>query len=311
MCLNGARRASTTLFRSSSRATSQRKILAPRRGDNLHPNWELFVRNPDGNGDDWKADEGDWLGENADIGADQHFLAVKDKGLLPDLRSAARRGGRQQDVDVAKKRQRPFAVQSSELLRLLDPDARQHRAGDQPVTHSRVEVGGPRLQTAKVKRGAFSHSDEIRGCARLVRLCKFNNALGPERSRNDIDRGEGARVRRAGEITAQPCDAQAGYPRFEAWRSGLNRSSRLRRIGWVGAQHRVVSESKIRDRACERAQMVQACDEGEGPGARQSSVRGLKAKHAAERTRHSDGSIGVRAQSDRNETARDGRRGAA
>ncbi len=67
---------------------------------------------------------------------------------------AARRGRRKQDVDVAKERKRRFAETPPELLRLLDPGARQHRAGDQPVAHVRVEIGRPRLQAAKMQRRA-------------------------------------------------------------------------------------------------------------------------------------------------------------
>ncbi len=58
----------------------------------------------------------------------------------------------------------------AQFLRLGDPMAGQHRAGDQPVAHVGVEIGGALAQTVGMQLGAFNHGDQIGRGAGAMRL---------------------------------------------------------------------------------------------------------------------------------------------
>ena len=76
----------------------------------------------------------------------------------------------------------------------------------------------------------------------------------------------------------------------------------------VALQH-VAGQPEIARRAREGPNVVEAVDEGEGPAARQRAIGGLQAEDAAERRRHPERAVCVRAERDRREARR--RRGAA
>ena len=162
-----------------------------------------------------------------------------------------------------------------------------------------------------MQRGALDHGDEIGGGARPCGFGEFDRALDLQRGGDAVDRLEGAGLARAGEIAAEPGDAQVRDPLVEARRRRLGRDVGLRRIGLVAPEHRVVGERKVGDGAGERAEMVEARDERERARPRQPPVGRLEAEGAAERTRHADRPVGVGAQRDRHEAPRHRRARAA
>ena len=105
-----------------------------------------------------------------------------------------------------------FAKPAAEFLRLRDPGARKHRAGDQPVSNVGIEIARARAQPLEMQRRAFNHRDQIGGRTRLVGPRELDHPVRFQRPRNGIDGGEGAGVGGAGEIAAQSCDPQPRDP---------------------------------------------------------------------------------------------------
>ena len=62
-------------------------------------------------------------------------------------------------------------------MRLHDPGAGKHRAGDKPVADVGIEIRGALAQPFEMKRGAFDHRDEIGGRTRLIGPGEFDDAL--------------------------------------------------------------------------------------------------------------------------------------
>ena len=79
-----------------------------------------------------------------------------------------------------------------------DPGAGQHRAGDQPVAHVRVEVGRAGLQAAKMKRRALDHGDEIGRGARPLGFGEFDDPLRLQRRARRVSTAAKAPARRSG-----------------------------------------------------------------------------------------------------------------
>ena len=122
-----------------------------------------------------------------------------------------------------KKRERFRAKPAPEFLRLRDPGAGKHRAGDQPVPDVRIKILRARAQPFEMKRGALNHGDEIGGRTGHVGPCEFDHPVHLQGARDLIDGGNRARLGGAREITAEPCDAQSGDPILErrrCWRCG-------------------------------------------------------------------------------------------
>ena len=135
-------------------------------------------------GDDRQADERDRLGEDADIGARPHFVAVKGEessGRRAARGSASRGQGARRRRETLQARSREMAA---EFLRLDDPCRRHHRACDQSVADIRVEVGGAGPQPLEVKRRAFRHGDEKSRRAGAVRAFEFDHAVRFQCPRN-------------------------------------------------------------------------------------------------------------------------------
>ena len=130
-------------------------------------------------------------------------------------------GRREQDIDVAKKRERLGAKPAPEFLRLRDPGAGKHGAGDQPVSDVGIEIAGARTQPFEMKRRAFDHRDEIGGRARHVGSGEFDDPIRIQRARNRVDRGKRARFGGAREIAAEPCDARPATPSSRVGDTGV------------------------------------------------------------------------------------------
>ena len=63
-----------------------------------------------------------------------------------------------------------LAIPAAEFLRLDDQRRRHHGAGDQPVAHGGIEVGGARAQAVEVQGGALGGGDDEGGGAGPRRL---------------------------------------------------------------------------------------------------------------------------------------------
>ncbi len=85
----------------------------------------------------------------------------------------------------------------------------------------------------------------------------------------------------------------------ERRRRRLDAAIDARRIRAVAALQRVVDEREVARRARERAEVIEARDEGIGSVPRQPAVGRLQAEDAAQRRRHADRAVGVRAEADR------------
>src|ERR1700722_6176093 len=160
-----------------SPSDAQREIFAPRGGDDLHADRKLFALCPDRGRDDGQSDEGYRLSEEPDIRSHQHFPAVEHKGRLLEPGGAARGRWRQQDIDVAKERERRRMKLTAEFLRLRGPGARNHSPSDKPVANFRNEVLSPFAKPSKMERATFDHRDEI-GCGtRLLGPGEFDDTV--------------------------------------------------------------------------------------------------------------------------------------
>ena len=93
--------------------------------------------------------------------------------------------------------------------------------------------------------------------------------------------------------------------------TGSTWALRAGRIARIGALHRVVGQRQIASTARERAEVIEARYERKTAAAAEAAVCRLEPEHAAERRRHTDRSVGVRAERDRHHPARDGAAGSA
>ena len=172
-----------------------------------------------------------------------------------------------------------LAKPAAQFLRLDDPGARQHRAGDQPIAHVRIEIARPLAQPVDVQRRALDHRDEIGRRARAPRLPGSSIvARRAQRAGDAIHRLERGRLAAAREIAAEPRDAQAGEPSVEAGRGRLDRARGLRGIARIRPLHRVVARREIADRTRERPEMIEARDERKRARAREPAVGRLQAE---------------------------------
>ena len=67
-------------------------------------------------------------------------------------RRAARRRRRKDDIDVSKSLCACVAQPAAEFLRLDDPGAGQHGAGEEPVAHIGIEIRRARPQPIEMQR---------------------------------------------------------------------------------------------------------------------------------------------------------------
>jgi hypothetical protein len=110
---------------------------------------------------------------------------------------------------------------------------------------------------------------------------------------------------RLGEMAAQDGDPEAVERRLEARHRRLGCPRGRDRIVGIGPLHGVVGQREIGSRARQRADVVEAGDEREGAGAAQATEGRLEAEQAAQRRRHANGTVGVRAEGERHHAGGD------
>src|SRR5262249_60521957 len=76
-------------------------------------------------------------------------------------------------------------------------------------------------------------------------------------------------------------DAQSADAVVDAARHGLAWTFHTDRVVGIVPLHGVVGEREVADIACERPEMVEACDERERASARQAAIGGLETEDAA------------------------------
>ena len=241
---------------------------------------------------------------NAEIGAQRYFDAVEHEGLLPDQRRRARRRRRQNGVDLGKQLQQLALIPAAEFLRLDDQRGRQHGARDQPVAHRRVEILRTGAQPLEVQASGLARGDDVGGGTGALGLRNDDFAIGAQRrghAIDGVDRFRGLAL----EVAAGDGDAQAIGPASQKRSDRLGGTIGADRIVGIVALHRVVSEREVVRAARQRADMIEACREGERARAAQPPVSRLEPEHAAERSRGADRAIGVGAERKRHETAGD------
>ena len=163
-----------------------------------------------------------------------------------------------------------------------------------------------------MQRGAFGGGDDIgrgagaRGFGDFDRSCVAPSALA---TRATASTASGKHVLL--EIAAGNRDPQPADVLRQLRVDRLDRPRRARGIVGVRPLHRVIGQREIADIARERAEMIEARDERKRARPRQPAIGRLQAKNAAERRRHPDRAVGVRAQRDRHQAAADRTAGAA
>ena len=131
------------------------------------------------------------------------------------------------------------------------------------------------------------------------------SCVGAERGGDALHRDAGFRKRPFAEIAARDRDAQALGAARERGRRGLDRTVGADRILGIRPLHGVVGEREVARRARERSEMIEARDERIGARAREPPIGRLQAEQPAERGRHADRAIGVGAERERHQPARD------
>ena len=138
-----------------------------------------------------------------------------------------------------------------------------------------------------MQRRALDHGDEVGRGARLRGLGEFDRPrrrFSAAATRSTASKAHG--LAGAGEIAAEPGDAQARRSRPEASSAdGIGATSACAGSCLVAPEHRVVGEREIGDGAGERPDVVEARDERKRAGPRQAPVGRLEAEDAAERAR--------------------------
>ena len=94
-------------------------------------------------------------------------------------------------------------------------------------------------------------------------------------------------------------------PRASAGIVGFDRPVDADRVFGVRALHRIVGEREVARSARERPEMIEARDERKRARARQPPVGRLQPEQPAERGRHADRAVGVGAERERHQPARD------
>ena len=239
---------------------AQHEVLAPRRGDQLHADRQRRVAAPHRHRADRQADERDRLRQQAEARPRRQALAVDLEPLGADCRRDARRGRRDQDVDVAQQLGDARREPAAHALRLHHPRRRQQRAGEEAVARQRLEVGGARGAGRAGAGCAFGVGDEERGGARARR----------PRAARRASRAPSASATRATAARASASAARGNSrraPRCAARRRAAA-SVRRRRLDRprsthagscaIGALHRVVDEREVARRARERPEVIEA-----------------------------------------------------
>ena len=152
--------------------------------------------------------------------------------------------------------------------------------------------------------GAFRCGDDKSGGAGAGGLGKLDLARGAQRLGDARDGLEGLGGCAALEIAAGNRNAQAVDAAIDRRQRRLGGPFGADGILRIGSLHGIVGESQISRRSCQRTQMIEAGDKGEGARAGKAAVRRLQAEQAAERGRDADRAVSIRAQRERHEPAR-------
>ena len=119
----------------------KRDVLAPGRGDDLHADRQRPQRHR--HRDDRQADEGNRLGENADDSAAPAVSTPSSTNVCWPISGAVQGvAGARIASTSSNSRSTLLAIPAAEFLRLDDQRRRHHGAGDQPVAHVGIEIGG-------------------------------------------------------------------------------------------------------------------------------------------------------------------------
>ncbi len=162
-----------------------------------------------------------------------------------------------------------------------------------------------------MERRALGRGDHIGGGARTRGLGNFDFASGCERGRDALERRQRLGQRAFAEIAAGDRDLQAIGAVIDARQRGSAGRVDADRIVRIVTLHGVVSEREVADRARERPEVIEACDEGKRACPRQTAIGRLQPENAAERGGHADRAVGVGAERERNQPAGDRAAGAA
>ena len=162
-----------------------------------------------------------------------------------------------------------------------------------------------------MERRTLARCDQV-GCGpRACGLRQLDHAADAQRRRNPLDRCGRLRARAFAEVASGYRDPESAGAARDERGDGLGRPIGADRIVGIGALHRIVRQHEVRNGARERADMIEACDERECTRARQPTIGRLEPEYAAERGRHADRAIGVRAERKRHQPSRDRPAGAA
>ena len=156
-----------------------------------------------------------------------------------------------------------------------------------------------------MQRRALARRDHVGRGAGPRGLGNLDLGVGAQRRRDAVHRGAGLRESPLAEISARDRDAQALGAARELRQRRLDRPIGAHRVFGIRPLHRVVGEREVARRARQRPEMIEARDERERARARQPAVGRLQPEQAAERRRHADRAVGVGAERERHQPARD------
>ena len=183
---------------------------------------------------------------------------------------------------------------------------RDQRGGQEPRARHGIEVLGPHAQITQVQVGGLDGRDDHRGGAGPMRFGKRDPSRHVER-RGDACHGIerfGAGQRR--EMTTRDRDPHPRHTSLKLSHARLGLPLGADLIGGVGSLDRVEDQGEIGHRACEGADVIEGRRQRKYAGARDAPECRLEAKDPAERGRHPDRAVGVRAEGKRHEPGGDG-----
>ncbi len=191
------------------------------------------------------------------------------------------------------------AVVAAEALCLDVPGAGQQRARHEALARVGIEVLRPRPEPRQMELAALDRRNDIGGSPRRGGLRNDDGPGRAQRLGHGGDRFKRLGFGALGEIIAGDGDAQAADALVQLGQGGLGIAVGADRIVGIPALHGIERQRQILDRARQRTQMVEGIDEGKGAGAAQPAVGRLQPEQAAQRGRHADRAVGVRAQRQR------------
>ena len=156
-----------------------------------------------------------------------------------------------------------------------------------------------------MQRCALACGDDERRRAGAFGMRNVDIAVGAERRGDAVDGRDGLRGL-ALEIAAGDRDAQAGDAFVQVRHGRFGRAIGADGVVGVETLHSVVSQRQIAHGARKRPDMIEARHERECPRAAEPPIGRLEPENAAQRRRHPDRTVGVRAERQRHQAAADG-----